>query len=107
MALFQRVPRSVASAKGPARLAVLFLGGSACRAFGLGSHVSNNNPDVLQKAKDEQVEAAKKLDEGDGTVLAWSEVLASDSEATVRARGETRRDRPSTEWRARGKDGGT
>jgi len=57
----------------------------ARRALGLGSKASDNDPVALQRAKERQLDAARRMDDpGDGAFrLAWSEALASDSEAVV------------------------
>lgn len=54
---------------------------AAPRAFGFGSHSSDNDPDVLEKEKHKNLKG-----EQDHTIVeGWNEKLASDSEAAVKA----------------------
>jgi hypothetical protein len=62
------------------------------RRFGLGSHTSNNDPDVLEREKARNL-SARTAEEGErvpgsmpgGTAPGWNERLASDAEAVVKA----------------------
>lgn len=78
----------VASAVAPAAAVAAARGlhGSAAR-LGIGSHMSDNDPVVLEKEKQRNL-AKEHLPGGGGTPDAegWNEALASDSEAVVRPR---------------------
>ena len=56
--------------------------------LGFGSHVSDNNPFVLELEKKRNLSKDKKIPGGGGVpdVEGWNELLASDSEAVVRPR---------------------
>ncbi|KAL4528565.1 hypothetical protein Ndes2437A_g03127 [Nannochloris sp. 'desiccata'] len=54
------------------------------RTYGMGSHVSDNDPEVIEKAKERHLKGKTKShfpEEAPG----WDEALASDSEAVVKA----------------------
>lgn len=75
----------------PAALAALLPRG-ASRLYGIGSHVSDNDPEVLAREKARNLSGQTEAEEKAGHVAGavegaegWNPLLASDSEAVVKA----------------------